>query len=286
MKKMELNHLQCMEELQTLYEKKLQYENLAYRRLVKEKGEIQSEYETELKLLQKQNEEAIDKLLIEFRNNLGKIQEEYEDQKRTADGLKTQFEEKVVQTTQQNEEELEKMRKLNSNERHNLQEVIGTLKNDIETIRRQIRRIEEEREAYKGLTKEAIFEKNKLKDELEKDKIVRIKELEEAKREVQESLKKKEDQLYKYKFRIKDLQKTKQVLTHRTQEMKASLEPKEQQIENLKEQLLELEQVFEKQSKAMKGLEEDVEKREKKIKELDKMKDIEKAKTKEKERTV
>jgi hypothetical protein len=87
---------------------------------VKEKGEIQSEYETELKLLQKQNEEAIDKLLIEFRNNLGKIQEEYEDQKRTADGLKTQFEEKVVQTTQQNEEELEKMRKLNSNERHNL----------------------------------------------------------------------------------------------------------------------------------------------------------------------
>ena len=170
MKKMELNHLQCMEELQTLYEKKLQYENLAYRRLVKEKGEIQSEYETELKLLQKQNEEAIDKLLIEFRNNLGKIQEEYEDQKRTADGLKTQFEEKVVQSTQDNEKELKDMRELNSSERNNLQEVIGTLKNDIETIRRQIRRIEEERESYKGLTKEAIFEKNKLKDELEKAK--------------------------------------------------------------------------------------------------------------------
>lgn len=96
MKKMELNHLQCMEELQTLYEKKLQYENLAYRRLEKEKGEMQSEYEAELKLLQRQNEEAIDKLLSEFRNNLGKIQEEYEDQKRTADGLKTQYEEKLV----------------------------------------------------------------------------------------------------------------------------------------------------------------------------------------------
>jgi hypothetical protein len=36
--------------------------------------------------------------------------------------------------------------------------------------------------------------------------------------------------------------------------MKASLEPKEQQIENLKEQLLELEQVFEMQTKAMNGL--------------------------------
>ena len=67
------------------------------------------------------------------------------------------------------------------------------MKNDIETIRRQIRRIEEERESFKVLTKKAIDRKNRLKDELEKDKIVRIKELEEAKREVQESLKKKED---------------------------------------------------------------------------------------------
>ena len=40
MKKMELNHLQCMEELQSLYEKKLNYENMAYRRLDKEKGEM------------------------------------------------------------------------------------------------------------------------------------------------------------------------------------------------------------------------------------------------------
>jgi hypothetical protein len=43
------------------------------------------------------------------------------------------------------------------------------------------------------LTKKAIEKKNRLKEVLEKDKIIRIKELEEAKREVQESLKKKED---------------------------------------------------------------------------------------------
>lgn len=43
-----------------------------------------------------------------------------------------------------------------------------------------------------------------------------IKELEEAKKEVQDRLKVKEKELYKYKFKIKDLQKTKQVLTHRT----------------------------------------------------------------------
>jgi hypothetical protein len=36
--------------------------------------------------------------------------------------------------------------------------------------------------------------------------------------------------------------------------MKASLEPKEQQIENLKDQLLKLEKVFEKQQKEMNNL--------------------------------
>lgn len=35
------------------------------------------------------------------------------------------------------------------------------------------------------------------------------------------------------------------MLTHRTQEMKASLEPKDKQIDNLKEQLFNLEEVFE-----------------------------------------
>lgn len=73
MKKMELNHLQCMEELQTLYEKKLAFENQNFKRLEKEKNEMQGEYESELKLLQKQNEDAIEKLLNEFRGNLGKI---------------------------------------------------------------------------------------------------------------------------------------------------------------------------------------------------------------------
>jgi cilia- and flagella-associated protein 57 len=73
MKKMELNHMQCMEELQSLYEKKLAYENQSFKRLEKEKNEMQNEYETELRLLQRQNEEAIERLLSEFRVNLSKI---------------------------------------------------------------------------------------------------------------------------------------------------------------------------------------------------------------------
>lgn len=39
----------------------------------------------------------------------------------------------------------------------------------------------------------------------------------------EDKLTKREKDLYKYKFKIKDLQKSKHVLTHRTTEMKASL---------------------------------------------------------------
>ena len=85
-----------MEELQTLYEKKLGIENLLFTKLEREKGEMKLHFEGEIKLLQRQNEEAIEKLLNEFKLNLGKVQDEYEDQKKTADGLKTQYEEKLT----------------------------------------------------------------------------------------------------------------------------------------------------------------------------------------------
>jgi hypothetical protein len=47
--------------------------------LKKEKEDMQSEFEGELRELKRQNESAVERLLGEFRGNLGKIQEEYED---------------------------------------------------------------------------------------------------------------------------------------------------------------------------------------------------------------
>lgn len=65
-----------------------------------------------------------------------------------------------------------------------MQEVIATLKNDIETIKRQIKRIEEEKANFVKLREKAKNKKRRLKDILENDKKVRISELEEAKMEV------------------------------------------------------------------------------------------------------
>ena len=80
----------------------------------------------------------------------------------------------------------------------------------------------------------AKLKKKQIKAKLE-EKIKQINMLEQEGDEVTEKLKKRETDLYKYKFKIKDLQKSKHVLTHRTTEMRASLEPKEQRIEDLKD---------------------------------------------------
>ena len=55
MKKMEQNHLQSVEKLQSVYEKKLYIENSNYLKLEQEKLEMIKYYEGKIAELQKQN---------------------------------------------------------------------------------------------------------------------------------------------------------------------------------------------------------------------------------------
>ena len=77
MRKMEMNHLQAVEDLQSVYEKKLYIESSNYLKLEQEKLEMIKYYEGKISELQKQNQDSIDKLLREFKLNLLKVQEEY-----------------------------------------------------------------------------------------------------------------------------------------------------------------------------------------------------------------
>ena len=73
-------------------------------------------------------------------------------------------------------------------------------------------------------------ERNKI-EKLEQD----IEQKKSSKKEEIDKLRKRETDLYKYKFKIKDLKKSRHVLTHRAKEMQQSLQPKEEQIDNLKD---------------------------------------------------
>ena len=70
MKKMELNHSSCMEELHSLFEKKLQIEQQQYNKLSHEKDDLKQNFELEIKELTKMNEAAIEKLLNDFKDEL------------------------------------------------------------------------------------------------------------------------------------------------------------------------------------------------------------------------
>jgi len=67
--------------------------------------------------------------------------------------------------------------------------------------------------------------------------------------------------------------------------MRASLEPKEQQIENLKDQLLNLEKVFDKQMQEMKGYEDELSKKQSKINQLNQDLQVQRDRTEEKRKT-
>ncbi len=159
------------------------------------------------------------------------------------------------------------------------------LKNDIETLKWQKKRLTKENEELKQCTSYETTAAEQLESQVEQQGR-QIGQLEDQKKIVQKNLKKKETDLYCQKFKIKDLQKTKQVLTHRTLEMKASLEPKEQQIESRKEQLLDLEQVFEVQNKTICGLKREIEEREQARKVLEKQLEREKIMTKKEEAKI
>ena len=77
--------------------------------------------------------------------------------------------------------------------------------------------------------------------------INQINTLEKENKEVEEKLRKRETDLYKYRFKIKDLKKSKQVLTHRTYEMRSNLKPKDAKIQLLKDEYLMTEEAFDKQ---------------------------------------
>lgn len=125
---------------------------------------------------------------------------------------------------------------------------------------------------------------NLVKKELEwKEKIAA---LELQKKEVQKNLKKKETEIFRHKFKIKDLQKTKQVLTHLTQDVKASLEPREQQIEDLKSQLIEYEKQFTQSEQEVRRQEESTKQREVQIQNLLNEISKEKVKTKRQEQKI
>jgi len=70
MKNMEITHNKCKEELQELYEKKLEFEKKEFRDLKKRQEEMKKVKEHDIQMLHREQEQNIEQLLDKFKIHL------------------------------------------------------------------------------------------------------------------------------------------------------------------------------------------------------------------------
>jgi len=285
MNKLEITHNQCKEELQDLYEKKVEFEQDQYRKLKEFQNDMKRRFQAEIKRLNDQHDDDVEDFLGEFKKKLQAVQTMYEDSKKVADDLKMKNEEKLTSQEQDQLFEISELTNLHKEVMEKYGRQINELKSDIETQKCHQRKVVKETKELEQKTVAIMQVRAKLKKQ-EEDFIRQIVELDQQKEEAGQNLKKKDAELFQQKFKIKDLQKKKQVLTHRTFEMKASLEPKEQQIESLKQNLHDLEKLFHMQNKSLKQMESNVQAKANAIVNLERKRKQAKINTKKKEHEI
>lgn len=266
-KNMEATHLARIEQVEGLYERKLAIEEERYRQLEHDKIEMKQFYENQIKEIQKRNDEAVENLANEFRGSLKKAQDEYESTRKTADDLKLIYEERLNQMDDEHEAEILDLRSKFEKTLEEKSAEITKLDLDNKNLRSEQKLFADEKEKMKNLDGEREREIEGLREQVSK-KNAHIKTLEASKKELEETLKKKETKIYEYKFQIKDLQKTKNVLHERKAEVLKQLLPKDEEIKDLKTQIQSLNNEFDGELKEKQQLQKTIEDQEQHIKRL------------------
>lgn len=247
MRKIEKYHYEEVKEIERLFEKKLKQEGDGYLQLEQEGLEMQQRYKKQIEQIKTENQGAINGLLGEFKVNLRKVYVEYQESEEFAAKLKQYYYDKLKKQEDTHEHEV-----MDLNDKHHDEDEkkcfeVKTKQSELFINEQDKLLAAEKLENVKQLNEEAKGALDKERGNVEK-LTQDIEQKESSKREEIDKLYKRETDLYKYKFKIKDLKKSRHVLTHRAKEMQQSLQPKEEQIDNLKDQLLKLEEDFEDQS--------------------------------------
>ena len=203
-KRLEAKHLGEIKELQARYDKKIAMETENTLKLEQEKLEKKQEYEARIAKLKSMNEETADDLRQDFAKNLSVVKTECHQTKNTAETLRNIYEERLMQQEEEHEMEIqelkiahveliEKLRKEQADE----QEKNQTKK----TKRKEILAAKDELERKKTMH---LKNRTDLEEKIE-EKTRQIAVLEKDIEESMENLKKKNNKLYEYRFKIKDL---------------------------------------------------------------------------------
>ena len=119
---MEANHLGAVEDLESVYERKLYIECGNFLKLEQEKLEMKKHYEAKILELKQQNQKAIDRLLQEFKGNMVKVEAEYVDSKHTAKHLKDIYDKQIDRMENNHEDEIVDIKQKHAEDRQKLKE--------------------------------------------------------------------------------------------------------------------------------------------------------------------
>lgn len=88
-KKMEMNHIQMIQELKTIFDKKSSIDNSNYLTLEQKMEEMRQEYEQKLKKQEDNNSRKGEDIQVSYKENIDMINSQFEEAKKMSDGLKT-----------------------------------------------------------------------------------------------------------------------------------------------------------------------------------------------------
>jgi len=148
-----------------------------YLKLEQEKVEMINYYENKIQELKKTNHDSLQRLLSEFQVNLKKVQQEYEDSKKTATNLTDIYERKLNAQEEEHEEEIFEIEFKKEQENKRLDAKMAELEAEQKEVKTQKKNEETARNNMEKDMNNAKAKKKQVKRNLE-DKIKQIELLE------------------------------------------------------------------------------------------------------------
>ena len=167
---METNHLKAVEELETLYDKKLAYENEKFLQIEQELIEEENRQVKKTGKTANQHTDTIERLEFQYKDEFSKTQKIFETNKNTAEQIKNEYEEKLNEIEEEHESEIRDLKMNHKKEIDKLDDEVEKLTNENNKYRREYKEAKDEKEILKKSEEDKETEMRFLSNKLEEAK--------------------------------------------------------------------------------------------------------------------
>jgi len=284
-KSMETSHNEAAEQLEHLYEKKLEHEADRFVDLTAEKVRLEGHIDVLRSRTERMLEEEWSRAKEELQRVLAEKDVEIQKHKDLIAFTQYRFESMLDQEAAVHDLEVAEMKVRSHEELKERRRVEADLRREQETLLLGLDEMEKVKERIEKEQQEGTMTISNFKAQLD-DQTRTVKSLKAEKRERESTLHDKGQKIDAYSVKVNTLKKFRHILDQQLREVTQSLEPKDRMIDQLKRHLKELECEFERQLIDQRSMESDIEQKQQQIEFLKKETKQLRGKIKEKDTTV